>query len=308
MSRRSTRIRGELTYRRALARARRRRRRRVGGLRRLGRGAAGDAAGARHRATDARRLPDVHQRHDGPPEGRRADAQRGDARNVAQIARDHAASARASAYLIVAPLYHAAAAVTAFCAVARGGALFIQEDFVPGEVVRALSEERIVARTLVPAMIQALPRRACPTSRSAPTTTCASIIYGASPIADETLRRAMEVFGCDFAQGYGMTETTAVLTVPARRPTTERALRDKPELLLSAGRPCPARRCASSTRTTAPVPHGEIGEILAPRPAAHARLLEPAGGDGRGAARRLDAHRRRRAASTTRATCTSRTA
>ena len=58
-------------------------------------------------------------------------------------------------YLIVAPLYHAAAAVTQFIAVARGASLFIQEDFVPGEVVRALSEERIVIALLVPAMIQA---------------------------------------------------------------------------------------------------------------------------------------------------------
>jgi acyl-CoA synthetase (AMP-forming)/AMP-acid ligase II len=58
-------------------------------------------------------------------------------------------------YLIVAPLYHAAAAVTQFIAVARGASMFVQEDFVPGEVVQALSEERIVIALLVPAMIQA---------------------------------------------------------------------------------------------------------------------------------------------------------
>jgi acyl-CoA synthetase (AMP-forming)/AMP-acid ligase II len=58
-------------------------------------------------------------------------------------------------WLIVAPLYHAAAAVTTFAAIYAGGSLYIMTDFNPAEVVRALSEERIARATLVPAMIQA---------------------------------------------------------------------------------------------------------------------------------------------------------
>ena len=57
--------------------------------------------------------------------------------------------------LIVAPLYHAAAAVTALGCVVLGSPMLIHEDFDPAAVVQALSGERITRTTLVPAMIQA---------------------------------------------------------------------------------------------------------------------------------------------------------
>ena len=162
--------------------------------------------------------------------------------------------------LVVAPLYHAAAAITAFVGVAGGGSLYIQEDFNPIEVVKALSEKRIVRATLVPAMIQAClvfvpdiaERRYDDLSR---------ITYGASPIAEETLRRAVEVFKCEFAQGYGMTETTAVLTflLPSDH---DLALKEKPELLLSAGRPLLGTEVRIVDEDDNPVPNGTIGEII----------------------------------------------
>ena len=163
-------------------------------------------------------------------------------------------------YLVVAPMYHAAAAVTAFWLSSLGGCLYILEDFVPGEVVRALSEEQIVAGTLVPAMIQAclvnvpdVARRSYESLRT--------IIYGASPIAVETLRRAIEVFGCGFAQGFGMTETTAAATflLPSDH---ERALREKPGLLLSCGRALPGTEVMIADADDRELPRGEIGEIL----------------------------------------------
>ncbi len=162
--------------------------------------------------------------------------------------------------LIVAPLYHAAAAVTAFSCICWGGCLYIQEEFNPVEVVRALSEERIAVVTLVPAMIQA-----ClvfvPDIAERNFDSLRHITYGASPIAEETLRRAVEVFKCDFAQAYGMTETTAVLTflLPADH---RRALKEKPELLLSAGRPVLGTELRVVDENDSPLPNGTIGEII----------------------------------------------
>jgi len=166
--------------------------------------------------------------------------------------------------LIVAPLYHAAAAVTALFCVAQGGSLYIQQDFIPTEVVWALSEERIAYATLVPAMIQAclvavpdVAERRYPHVRR--------IGYGASPIAEHTLRRAVEVFKCEFVQAYGMTETTAVLTclLPADH---QRALTEKPELLLSAGRPIVGTELRVVDANDRPLPNGTIGEIIARGP------------------------------------------
>jgi acyl-CoA synthetase (AMP-forming)/AMP-acid ligase II len=161
--------------------------------------------------------------------------------------------------LVVAPLYHAAASVTTFVTVQAGGTLFIQEDFVPAEVVRALSEERIAMATLVPAMIQFC-LVAVPDVAARRYEALRLIVYGASPIAEETLRRAIEVFGCDFLQGYGMTETTAVSTylMPADH---RRALSGEPRLLLSAGRPILATELRIVDPEGRPLPNGAIGEI-----------------------------------------------
>jgi acyl-CoA synthetase (AMP-forming)/AMP-acid ligase II len=167
-------------------------------------------------------------------------------------------------YLIVAPLYHAAAAVTQFVVVARGATMFVQEDFVPSEAVRAMSEERMAAALLVPAMIQAC-LVMVPDVAARRYDTLRFIVYGASPIAAETLRHAMEVFQCDFAQGYGMTETTAAVTAltPADH---HRALRDQPGLLLSAGRPLVGTELRIVDEEDRPLPAGAVGEVAARGP------------------------------------------
>jgi len=167
-------------------------------------------------------------------------------------------------YLIVAPVYHAAAAIATFLTTAHGGSLYLQEDFVPAEVVRALSEEKIALTTLVPAMIQAC-LVMVPDVAERKYTDLRQIAYGAAPIAEGTLRRALEIFGCDFVQGYGMTETSAVLTLlsPADH---ERALKDRPELLRSCGRPILGTEIRVVDAHDQPLPSGEIGEIVARGP------------------------------------------
>ena len=162
--------------------------------------------------------------------------------------------------LIVAPLYHAAAGICTFATVASGGSLFVQEEFAPAAVVDALANEDISVALLVPAMIQFC-LVAVPDVAERDYATLRLIIYGASAIAEQTLRDAVDAFGCDFIQAYGMTETTAVVTnlTPADH---QRALCEKPELLLSAGRPVLATRIRVVDEDGEDVPVGEIGEIL----------------------------------------------
>jgi acyl-CoA synthetase (AMP-forming)/AMP-acid ligase II len=161
--------------------------------------------------------------------------------------------------LIVAPLYHAAASVTSFVTVQAGGTLYIQEDFAPAEVVRALSDERISVALLVPAMIQFC-LVAVPDVAERSYDALRLVIYGASPIAEKTLARAIEVFGCDFLQGYGMTETTAAASylMPADH---RRALAGEKRLLLSAGRPMLGTEIRIVGADDEAVPNGTIGEI-----------------------------------------------
>jgi fatty-acyl-CoA synthase len=130
--------------------------------------------------------------------------------------------------------------------------------------VRALSEERITRTTLVPAMIQAC-LVMVPDVAERRYDDLRLIGYGASPIAQQTLRRALEVFGCDFVQGYGMTETTSALTFLSAA-DHRRALLDRPDMLLSAGRPLVGTEVRVVDANDRPCRVGEVGEIVARGP------------------------------------------
>jgi fatty-acyl-CoA synthase len=162
--------------------------------------------------------------------------------------------------LIVAPLYHVAAAIVCFHSVLGGGSLFIQEDFDPAAVVGALSEERVVVALLVPAMIQFC-LLAVPDAAKREYPELKLIVYGASAIAEQTLRQALDTFRCDFIQAYGMTEATAIVT-NLLADDHRRALDDRPDLLLSAGRPILGTELRIIDAEGADCPAGEIGEIL----------------------------------------------
>lgn len=167
--------------------------------------------------------------------------------------------------LLVAPIFHVAAAnAAAFPCIYAGGSLYIQADFNPGEVVRVLSQERIGLAILVPAMIQAC-LTAVPDAAQRRYDDLRLIHYGASPIAEQTLRRAMEVFQCEFSQGYGMTEMTAAITVLSVA-DHRRALAEWPGLLLSAGRPTAGTQVRIIDAGGHPVPNGVTGEIIARGP------------------------------------------
>ncbi|MDJ0787738.1 MAG: long-chain-fatty-acid--CoA ligase [Myxococcota bacterium] len=165
--------------------------------------------------------------------------------------------------LIVAPLYHAAAAIVAFCAVQTGGTLYIIEDFDPAETVRALDEEAIAVALLVPAMIQFC--LLMPGAKERNYEKLRLLVYGASPIAEQTLRDALETFGCEFLQGYGMTELTAAVTYLYPE-DHRRALSGEPQLLVSAGRALLGTEVRVVDADDKPVPNGTIGEIVARGP------------------------------------------
>ena len=166
--------------------------------------------------------------------------------------------------LIVAPMYHAAAGIQVFSSIAQGAELLIHEDFNPVEVVRALDEENISASVLVPAMIQAC-LVLVPDVAERKYEDLKTIAYGASPIAEDTLRKAVAAFKCDFAQAFGMTETVAVLTwlSPADH---RRALGGDTYLLLAAGRPALGTELRIVDEDGNDLPNGEVGEVLARGP------------------------------------------
>ena len=161
---------------------------------------------------------------------------------------------------IVAPLAHIGSALTSMLNLAAGGSVYVQEDFDLPEVVRILDEEGVNRTMLVPAMIQAL-LVFVPDIADHDFEGLEQIGYGASAIAPDVLRQAMDVFGCEFTQGYGCTESSGGLTVMGPE-DHRRALAGEPELLESAGRPALGTDIRIVDDEGRDCPPGEVGEII----------------------------------------------
>ena len=160
--------------------------------------------------------------------------------------------------LVVAPQYHVSGALVTFHSVASGGSTYVMTQFDPEKVARALDEEHIGFGMLVPAMVQAI-LTDVPDVASRTYARLRAILYGASAISDATLRRAMEVFRCEFIQAFGMTEmpNLVYLTSDDHR----RALAGRSDLLQAAGRAGPGSLVKIVDEDDNEVPPGTIGEI-----------------------------------------------
>jgi acyl-CoA synthetase (AMP-forming)/AMP-acid ligase II len=175
--------------------------------------------------------------------------------NVIQIGLAHPVSP-GDRGLVVLPMFHAAVIPAVFSVLCHGGSVVVLDTFDPEQVVDALERERISVVTLVPAILHAcLVTVGDVADRRY--TCLRSIYYGASPIAEGTLRGALAAFGCGFVQSYGMTETAQALTFLSAD-DHRRALDARPDLLLSSGR--------AAAGTALRVDDSVGGEILARGP------------------------------------------
>ncbi len=163
--------------------------------------------------------------------------------------------------LIVAPTYHAAAMMKTMSTLAMGGTVVVKKGFDPGEVLRSFAADGVTHALLVPAMILALLNT--PGLDAADLRTLRWIVYGASPIPLEVLRKALEIFKCNFVQGYGQTEASAVLTM---LPAADHLLGGAPERirrLQSCGREVYGTHVRVVDAENRDVRPGEIGEVIA---------------------------------------------
>jgi len=161
--------------------------------------------------------------------------------------------------LIAMPLYHAGAGVVAMLGVSVGATLIVHKDFDPVATVDSLIEDEITLGGLVPAMVQAC-LVSVPDIKSLKFPSLRLMLYGASAIAEKTLREAMNVFACGFVQIFGMTETSAVSTYLSVE-DHKKALAGQPDLLMSAGRCVLGVEVRIVDENDNELPRGLIGEI-----------------------------------------------
>ncbi len=162
------------------------------------------------------------------------------------------------ANLICAPMFHIGGAGSILGALYAGIHVILHSAFDPATVVDDLERYPIAGLFMVPAMIMAV--LALPDIEKRDFSDVKQIYYGASPISESVLKQAMEVFGADFIQMYGMTETngTVVNLSPADH---RRAVAGEPGLLRSCGRPSAGVQVRIVDLQGEEQATGEVGEI-----------------------------------------------
>ena len=159
------------------------------------------------------------------------------------------------------PSFHIGGLWWAMTALSHGACLVVLDSFDARQALRALREERVTKTCMVAAMLQMI--LAEPESATADFSALDSIVYGGSPIALPLLKQSLAVFGCDFAQIYGLTETgnTAVCLRPRDHDDWES------ERMTAAGAPYPGVRVKVIDAEGAELGPRAVGEICLHSPA-----------------------------------------
>ena len=183
------------------------------------------------------------------------------ARNIATVLveSDKVFNIRADTVSLVAmPLFHIGGTGWALGGMSRGGHSVILRDVDPAAMLRLIEEHRITETFVVPAVLMFV--LATPELATTDVGSLRTIYYGAAPVSEDLLVRSMEALGCDFAQVYGLTETTGAITSLLAEDHDPSGPRSR--LLQSAGRPLPhveIRIVDPDTGEELPV--GNVGEL-----------------------------------------------
>ncbi len=161
--------------------------------------------------------------------------------------------------MLPSPLYSAAGIAGIFCAV-YVGSYTVVINFEPKRALETIQRERITFTNLVPTTIQMLVTRE--DINRYDLSSLKVLLYGGAPMPEPVLRRAAQVFHCDFRQTYATSETGCsgtVLEPHEHRLALEQAQWSK--LLSSCGRPqvgVAVRVVNAQGQDVAP---GEVGEV-----------------------------------------------
>ena len=116
-----------------------------------------------------------------------------------------------AACIVAMPVFHVAGVNVGVLGLAQGLKCVVLGDVDPTVILQLHQEHKIRYAFYVPAVIMFL--NMMPNVRDMDHSCLESIVYGASPISEDVLHTAKEIFDCDFIQVYGLTETTGGGTV-----------------------------------------------------------------------------------------------
>lgn len=163
-----------------------------------------------------------------------------------------------SVNLVAMPMFHIGGCGYGSSTMLAGGHTVLLREVQPVQVIACIAKYRVTHAFFVPTVVQSLLQ--LDGVEHADVSSLQLLMYGAAPMGDVLLRRALAVLRCRFIQAYGMTETSG--TVTALPPEDHVPDGERARLLNSVGRAYPwvdIRVVDPSTLQTAPP--GQVGEL-----------------------------------------------
>lgn len=157
--------------------------------------------------------------------------------------------------LIAMPCAHIGGTGLGIMALASGLPGLVQAEFTPDGVFDAIETGGATRLFIVPAALQMMVNH--PRCGSVDYSRLKYILYGAAPIPLELLRQCINVFGAQFIQVYGMTETTGTICMlppEDHDPNGNKRMR-------SAGKPLPGVELRIVDGAGNDLPVGDVGEV-----------------------------------------------
>ena len=126
--------------------------------------------------------------------------------------------------LVCMPLFHIAGSAWLFFGLASGSKNILLVDINPEKILNIIENSNVATTLMVPAVIQMIVTAAEKNSKVFKNVK--NIVFGASPMAVDTLKRAQKIFpNSNFTHVYGMTETTGMfMSLDARELKANRRL------------------------------------------------------------------------------------
>lgn len=153
----------------------------------------------------------------------------------------------------VVPLSHAGALASILTSVlAAGGAIQLEQRFAPAGLARALRDDGITVVPGVPALHAKFVEWARANLGALEAPRLRMVTSASSPLPLSVKHGAEAVFGMPMQNGYGLTETAAVVS---------QTRLDDPRPDVSVGRPLPGVRVRLGTSEGAEVAPGDVGEV-----------------------------------------------
>jgi acyl-CoA synthetase (AMP-forming)/AMP-acid ligase II len=130
--------------------------------------------------------------------------------NAPLLLQEYGSSPGTDVALVCMPLFHVSGSLWALSCLYAAVPILILPRVTPVDLLAAIAGRRVTKALLVPVVIQMLVDASDREAYDLSSLTF--ILYGASPISETLLRRAMATLSCDFGQVYGLTETAGAIT------------------------------------------------------------------------------------------------